>query len=79
MNETKFITKWALTHGIVKSDAQLKESDGWHCRVPSGYKIVGINHIHDTLEQAQVKAEEMRLAEIERLKAKIVTLQKLRF
>jgi hypothetical protein len=77
--ETKFITKWALTDGIIESDVQHKTYEGYRCKTPSGIKVVGISHIHTTLEQAKIKAEKMRLAEIEKLKAKIVTLQFLRF
>ena len=77
--ETKFITKWALTDGIIESDVQHKTYEGYRCKTPSGIKVVGIKHIHTTLEQAKIKAEEMRLAEIEKLQSKLTKLQELRF
>ena len=77
--ETKFITKWCLTDGIIESEVQYRKYYGLRCKTPSGIKIVGTNHIHDTLEEAKIKAEKMRLAEIEKLQSKIVKLQNLRF
>lgn len=77
--ETKFITKWCLTEGIIESDIQHQTYEGYRCKTPSGIKVVGIKHIHTTLEQAQAHAEQMRLAEIEKLQSKITKLQELRF
>lgn len=82
--ETKFITKWALTDGIVERwvnkihadnpyyGCKRYEDDRWEVEMPK-------KHIHDTPEQAKAHAEQMRLAEIEKLQSKLTKLQELKF
>lgn len=85
--ETKnFITKWALTDGIVECPRKFcypddeKEGVGrYHYQRFGEWWFIGTNYIHDTLENAQAHAEQMRLAEIEKLQSKITKLQELRF
>jgi hypothetical protein len=81
--ETKFITYWALSDGILQLPTSPKAKYGNHHRVQKpniSWEIdVVTEHVHDTLEQAQVKAEEMRSTEIEKLQSKITKLQELKF
>jgi hypothetical protein len=81
--ETKFVTYWALSNGILQLPTSPKAKySNCHCvQKPNiSWEIdVVTEFIHDTLEQAQAHAEQMRLAEIEKLQSKITKLQELRF
>jgi hypothetical protein len=68
--ETKFISKFCLFDGIL-----VKRGNSWS----SHPLMIEDCYIHDTLEEAKIKAEQMRLAEIEKLQSKLTKLQELRF
>ena len=76
--ETKFITEWALSHGILELPVR-KDGLCSFVEIEKHETYVHNNDIHDTLEQAKIKAEKMRLAEIEKLQSQITKLQELRF
>jgi hypothetical protein len=77
--ETKnFITQWCLTDGILKLPV-IKDGLSLFVEINKHQTYVHKDCIHDTLEQAQAHAEQMRLAEIEKLQSKITKLQELRF
>lgn len=77
---TKFITFWALDEGIWECERTLysPSDDPTQWYIYDGC-YVNDCHVHDTLEEAKIKAEEMRLAKIERVKVNLTNLENLRF
>lgn len=80
----KYITKWALTDGIVQRKVHCSmynnsllftlryEDDSFTTQVPK-------HHIHDTLEEAQAYAEKMRQQAIAKCEDKLLDLENMRF
>jgi hypothetical protein len=71
-----WITKWALTKGIIETDAE--DGGGWIYfgstdRLGTSIKIG--THAHTTFEAAQAKAEKMRKAKIQSLKKQILMIK----
>jgi hypothetical protein len=76
-----YITKYALTNGIFKTDGEINEN------YPSMFSLPGTHHSffnegkewHRTLEGAVARAEEMRVKKIASLKKQIAKLEKMTF
>lgn len=78
-----YITKYALTKGIEEEEHCIKKSNTlneYYVSILNGYKlyIIGIDAFL-TLEEAQSKAEQMRLKKIASLKKQIDKLEKIKF
>ena len=70
------------TRNYVPSKRLKNDFEGYYSILNAGTRKrlqISKNYIHDTLEDAKIKAEEMRLAEIEKLQSKITKLQELKF
>lgn len=77
-----FITKYALTKGIVETEGQFNRSgwlhmdkkipEFWQCGFPARCS-------HTTREAAIARAEEMRVKKIESLRKQITKLENLKF
>jgi hypothetical protein len=73
-----YITKYALTKGIVEAEAEIKESPYFQkCAYAKDYYIGGFfnDDFHFTKEEAVAHAEKQRLKKIESLKKQISKLE----
>jgi hypothetical protein len=71
-----YITKYALTEGIIQSEIKPTFSK-LHYRV--GNDVVGVSDIYATKESAIAKAESMRAKKIANLQWQIAKLEALKF
>lgn len=81
-NQKVFITKYALTKGILEEVLDLKE-DGKSCwGKPKGWAFNDVfygDDFHLTIEEAKKDSETRRLKKIESLKKQMKKLEKLSF
>lgn len=81
--ETKFISKWCLNEGIRNYRiSKSANGGGYYTILDAGHRKglqISKKYIHDTLEEAKAKAEEMRLSKIQELKSEINKLENVRF
>jgi len=78
-----FITKYALTQGIIKKDAEELSNNGM-IKVAKGGDFFFDSYYHknewfDNLTDAALHAEEMRKKKIELVKKQLAKLEKMKF
>lgn len=74
---TVWVTKWALTSGIIETEAEVRDEEMVNCGSRYGY-FHG-NDWHRTRVAAVQRAEVMRLKKIASLKKQLEKLEKMRF
>jgi hypothetical protein len=75
-----FITKYALTKGIIEVEMELKDGEKWCYGRLFGYDTGFFgNDFWLNMQDAQKDAERRRLTKIERLKKQILKLEKIKF
>jgi hypothetical protein len=72
-----WITKYALSKGIIESEA--RDADGGYVSCPGFYGLFGGSDWVRSKEAAQLTAESMRIHRIASLKKQIAKLEKLKF
>lgn len=80
--EKVFITKYALTKGILEKEAEICDYGNGHIRayVKGDFSSYSLGKVcFKTKEQAIEKAEKMRLKKIASLKKQIEALEKMKF
>jgi hypothetical protein len=82
MIQKVFITKYALTSGIIVADMDVREDAGYCWGKPPGYRYAtGFSgkDFHLTKEEALQDCENRRIKKIATLKKQIVNLENLKF
>ena len=76
-----YVTKFALTKGIMHLDGEIETSGGGPAsfRANGDYVSFYRNDWHKTLEAAVVQAEKMRKTKLESLRKQIVKLESMEF
>lgn len=76
--EKRFVTKWALTKGILEMEGSISERGGlWVRTDPNSYAVTLVQkrYVHETWSGAVTHANEMRLKEIKRLRGKLFCME----
>ncbi len=78
-----FITKFALTKGLIEIEDDKVSPDGTYMHNPSGKAgwgtYVSKGHVHSTREKAAAKAEKMRTAKVVSHETAIAALRAIEF
>lgn len=78
--EKVFITKYALTKGILEKEAEIRDYGYEIAYVKGGFSSYSLGkEAFRTREQAMERAEKMRLKKIASLKKQIEALEKMKF
>lgn len=76
----RWITRYALTEGILELDGTLSTSGTFRHKPESGFDLYFHGKdVHETRELAIARAEEMRIAKLKSLDKSIVKISKLKF
>lgn len=73
----KWISKYALTHGITYREGYINDYGHFRCKHYTG--AIRKEFFHDTKEEAVLKAEEMKRGKIEKLKSQLAKVEQLKF